>query len=336
VNATESPGNRPLTIVVLMGGDSAEREISLQSGAAVAAALDRRGHDVLRLDPAAFSLRAHDWAGVDAVFIALHGRFGEDGQVQEVLESAGVSYTGSGPNASRLAFSKSAAKERFLQCGVPTPPYALVHRADSAPRTRQLAETIGYPLVVKPDQQGSSLGVTIVQAPEQFPAALAACFAFGPFGLIEKAVLGTEWTLALFDDQPLPLIRIDTPHAFFDFDAKYAADSTRYVLEFQEPSETLHAITDAGMRACTALDTEGIARVDLRLDESLQPWVLEVNTVPGMTDHSLVPKAAARAGLTFDDLCDRAIRSALLRRHVPHNARDARNRPQPVPRRRAG
>ncbi len=336
MNPAGTSGTGPLTIVVLMGGDSAEREISLGSGAAVAAALDRRGHDVLRLDPAAFSLRAHDWSGVDAVFIALHGRFGEDGQVQEVLEAAGVPYTGSGPAASRLAFSKSAAKERLAQCGVPTPAYALIHRADSPARVRQLAEMIGYPLVVKPDQQGSSLGVTIVHAPEQLTAALAACFAFGPFGLIERAVLGTEWTLALFDDQPLPLIRIDTPHAFFDFDAKYAADSTQYVLEFHEPPEALEAITETGVRACAALGTEGVARVDLRVDESLHPWVLEVNTVPGMTDHSLVPKAAARAGMTFDDLCDRAIRSAMLRRHVRHNARDARIRPQPVSRRRAG
>lgn len=302
-------------IVVIAGGDSAEREISLHSGRSVVAALRGAGRQVAELDPAIDEVATWDWRPGDVALIALHGQFGEDGQVQELLASLGVPYTGSGPEASRLAFSKSAAKIRFLQKGVPTPAALVIHQSHSAARRRQMAEQLGFPLVVKPDQQGSSLGVSLVRGPDELEAAAASCFQYGSCGLIERAIAGSEWTLGLLDNEPLPLIRIGTSHELFDFDAKYADEATIYAFDFDEPAAVVSAIVDAGLRACAALGTAGIARVDLRLDESQRPWVLEVNTVPGMTDHSLVPKAAARAGLSLAELCERAVERA-WRRHT--------------------
>jgi D-alanine-D-alanine ligase len=304
---------------VLSGGQSAERDVSLASGAAVATALEARGHRVCCIDPAETCPREFEWLPDDVAFIALHGEFGEDGQVQELIESQGLPYTGSDSRASRLAFSKSAAKARFQQRNVPTPPSVLIHKSDPESRIRRLAERVGFPLVVKPDAQGSSLGVSLVPTPPDLMPAVQNCFGYGPFGLLEQAVIGTEWTLAMLDDQPLPVIQIGTSHALFDHDAKYRDSLTTYAFEFSIPPSAVAGIVDAGCRACEAIGTAGIARVDLRLDESLQPWVLEVNTVPGMTDHSLVPKAAARSGLSLGVLCERALESALLR-HDGHQA----------------
>lgn len=301
----------PLRIAVLLGGDSAEREISLQSGSAVAAALKQQGHTVTPIDPAEVDLESYDWSGIDVAFIALHGTFGEDGGVQTLLEQLAVPFTGSGAEASRLAFSKSAAKERFNQAGVSSPDYALVHSADSREQIAQHAATIGYPLVVKPDAQGSSIGVTIVEAAEQLDAALADSFALGDFTLIERAVFGTEWTLGVINNQPLPLIRIGTGREFFDYKAKYQDDATDYCLDPDESADTLERLTQTGLAACRCLRTTEFARVDMLLDDNSQPWVLEVNTIPGMTDHSLVPKSAGRAGLTMGELCDLIVQQAM-------------------------
>lgn len=300
-----------LRIVVLMGGDSAEREISLKSGAAVSVALSSLGHQVIDIDPAETSLTTYDWQGIDAVFIALHGTFGEDGGVQEILENAGVPYTGSDPQASRLAFSKSAAKERFALQDVPTAPYVLIHESDTAERIRREAVALGYPLVVKPDAQGSSLGVSIVRTPDDLAQALTQCFHYDSFGLLESYVAGTEWTVGLIDEEVLPLIRIGSDRGFFDFQAKYVDDATRYEFDVDVPAEVTAEIERTARNACRALGTRGLARVDLILDKFQRPWVLEVNTVPGLTDHSLCPKAAARKGLPFASLCERLVRSCL-------------------------
>ena len=235
--------------------------------------------------------------------------------MQQLLETAGVPYTGSDPQASRLAFSKSAAKLRFQQQGVPTPRYALVHRSDSFARLAELAERVSYPLVFKADQQGSSLGIEFVSEPDALEDAAAQCFAYGPFAILEEMIAGTEWTLGVIDDATLPLIQIETPHSFFDYQAKYDDEQTEYLFESSRPAEVLEQIRSVGAAACRVIGTSGIARVDLRLDADHRPWVLEVNTIPGMTDHSLVPKAADRAGISFGELCERAIESA-LRRHA--------------------
>jgi D-alanine-D-alanine ligase len=300
-----------LRVVVLLGGPSAERQVSLHSGAAVANALRSSGHKVVEVDPAQVNLEQFDWQGVDAVFIALHGPFGEDGQVQQILEHARVPYTGSGVAASRLTISKSATKERFLQCGVPTPRYAVIRQSDSAYHIARSAEAIGFPLVVKPDSQGSSLGVTIVPSIDVLPIALTRCFQYDSCGVLEQWIDGTEWTAGFIDDLPLPLIRIETDRPFFDYDAKYRDDGTRYRLDGGAPADVEKRIAQAAADACRVVGTRGIARVDLMLDVNDRPWVLEINTVPGMTDHSLVPKAANRAGIDFSELCERCLRSAL-------------------------
>lgn len=302
---------KPLRIAVLAGGDSDERDVSLASGESVAKALAQRGHIVSRVDPADGPLCSHNWGDIDVAFLALHGKFGEDGHVQGILEEIGIPYTGSNADASRLAFSKSASKERFLQFEVPTPPYVLIHESDDPSRIEKQARKIGYPLVVKPDAQGSSIGVTIVHSPSELSDALATCFAFDKFGLLEACVVGSEWTLGLIDDQPLPLIQIETGRLFFDFHAKYEDNATQYQFEFSLESNIVRAIENAGVRAAQSLGTSGIARVDIRVDRQNCPWVLEVNTIPGFTDHSLVPKAAARVGWSLGELCEKAIQSCL-------------------------
>jgi D-alanine-D-alanine ligase len=298
----------------LCGGTSAERVISLKSGAAVSRALAELGHSVHEVDPATVDVIRFDWARFDAAFIALHGKFGEDGQVQQILEKAGLPYTGSGVAASRLAFSKSASKERFVQHGVPTAPYVLIHESDAPHRIMQQASQLGFPLVAKPDTQGSSLGVSIVRTADDLPGALARCFHYDAFGLLEQALIGREWTVGTLDDRALPPIEIETDRPFFDFDAKYEDSATRYLFDSDAPAEEIERIVESARNACAALGTCGLARVDLIVDQSGSPQVLEVNTVPGLTDHSLVPKAAARAGLSFADLCQICLKSA-LRQH---------------------
>ena len=306
-----------LRIAVLSGGDSAERPVSLESGSAVADALLKRGHRVMQIDPAATPLDRISWPDFDVVFLALHGAFCEDGQVQSLMEERGVRYTGSDATASRLAFSKSASKERFAQDGVPTLPYVLFHESDGRERLRQAAATLGYPLIVKPNTQGSSLGVSIVHQEIELDAALAECFRYDLFGILEPYVSGTEWTVGLIDELVLPPIQITTPRAFYDYQAKYVDDATQYVFDADLPASVLAQITDAGRRAGAAIGTSGIARVDLMLDRQQSPWVLEVNTIPGFTSHSLIPKAAARIGIDFAELCERALKSCLSRTIPP-------------------
>ena len=314
--------NSPFQIALLAGGTSRERNISLESGAAVAKSLAERGHSVSPIDPAHVELSDLDWSSFDVAFLALHGTFGEDGHVQQILEEAGIPFTGSDSVASRLAFSKSAAKERFIQNGVPTPAYVLIHESDSAARIQQQANALGFPLAVKPDGQGSSLGITIVRTPEELPQALARCFHFDPFGLLEVAIDGTEWTLGLLDGEPLPLIQIETGRGFFDYTAKYEDDDTQYLFDFAFPASVIMSIESAGRRAYDALGCRGLARIDIRVDRFNEPWVLEVNTIPGMTGHSLVPKAAARLGLSLGAICERSIHNCLKHKATtPHQRR---------------
>jgi len=307
----------PLSIAVLLGGQSAERKISLQSGHAVADALQQRGHAIRLVDPAMQSLESVDWSGIDVAFMALHGTFGEDGGAQEVLERLGVPFTSSSAETSRLAFSKSAAKERFLQHNVSTPSYTLIHETDGIERIHEHARRIGYPIVIKPDAQGSSIGVSMVRAATELEAALSQCFYFESFGLMERLIDGTEWTLGMIDNDPLPLIRIETARGFFDYHAKYEDDATQYLFDDGVDARILQRLAQTGVAACQALGTRGVARVDMRLDQYGQPFVLEVNTIPGMTDHSLVPKAAARLGFDMGQLCElvleRTLRSAQQR-----------------------
>jgi D-alanine-D-alanine ligase len=310
--------SRPLNIAVLYGGPSAEREVSLDSGREVIAALERRGHSVIPIDPgptefdAHITLRCTDWSVFDVVFIALHGTFGEDGTVQAALDATGVPYTGSGAESSRLAFSKSAAKERFAADGIATPAYVLVNTEDPRSRAAFHAAQLGYPVVVKPDAQGSSLGVSIVRWPDELPAALEKCFALGPFGLLERYVAGSEWTVGFLGPQALPPMCVSTDHDFLDFDAKYRDEETSVSFDGGMPADVIAGIQATAARAGRALGTTGICRIDLRLDENNVAWLLEVNTLPGFTSHSAVPTAAARVGIEFDELCERVAAMPLV------------------------
>lgn len=323
-------------VVVLLGGDSAEREISLASGRAVIEALETRGHLVAPLDPLETPVPKFTWEPGDVALLALHGRYGEDGHVQSQLESLGIRYTGAGPEASRVAFSKSSAKLEFLRHEVPTPAHVTIHQSNSIGRLRRLAETVGYPFVVKPDQQGSSLGVSLVESPDQLAAAVAHALSFGSLGLIEKAIRGTEWTVGFLDSLPLPPICITTPHSFFDFAAKYADERTRYDFDGPLPTARRDRVVRAALQACRSIGVVGLSRVDIRVDEAGNPWVLEINTIPGLTDHSLVPKAAARLGWSLGELCERMILSGLAQFASRQSSPGLHNRTTGEPLRRAG
>ena len=298
-------------IAVLAGGPSAERAVSLESGAAVIQALQNRGHRAALIDPVEECLDSICWSEFDAAFIALHGTFGEDGQIQRLLEQHGIPYTGTPAAESAVIFSKTALKRKLAQAGISTPPFAVIRETDDAGYIQSQARQLGFPLVVKPDTQGSSLGVSLAETPDALPAALARCFHFDSVALFEVAVPGTEWTAGFLDQRPLPLIQIETQHEFFDFQAKYEDGSTRYHFDFDLSNEALDRIQNQAAAACHIAGTRGLARVDIRLDHNLHPWILEINNVPGLTSHSLIPMAAARLGIDLPQLCEQSIESCL-------------------------
>ena len=305
-----------LRIVVLAGGDSPERPVSLASGEQVAAALASAGHRVGRCDPADTAIETFPWSRYDACFLALHGGAGENGQIQQRLEVLGVPFTGSCSRASRLAMCKSASKERFFQVGVPTQPYVLVHAADSEADIARKTAGLNFPLVVKPDCQGSSLGLGLARNGAELRAAVKAALVFDPFAIVEPYVVGREFTVALLSRQPLPLLEVVAPAGLFDYEAKYESAMTEYRFETGLLPETATEIEQAAIAAADALGTAGLVRVDLILDRTGRPCVLEVNTIPGMTPHSLAPKAAAQAGLTLAGLCEWMLEDCLAASEV--------------------
>ena len=307
---------RSLRVAVLAGGESSEREISIVSGWQIVSALEAAGHEPTWLDPADTDLESIRTDQYDACFIALHGGAGEDGRVQQRLERLGVPYTGSGPAASWLAMSKSASKERFIQAGVPTPEYALVHSSESRRESAARAARIGYSLIVKPDSHGSSLGVGIADCPRRLGERLAESFALDPYVVMERLVRGREFTVAVLDRRPLPLLEIVTAESVFSFDAKYSSPTTEYRFETGLAPEIEATISRTAVAAAESLGTRGLVRVDLMLDAANQRWVLEVNTVPGLTGRSLAPQAAARAGISMPALCTWMIHDCLTRETV--------------------
>jgi D-alanine-D-alanine ligase len=300
-----------LRLVVLSGGDSAEREISLRSGAAVAAALERAGHDAVPVDPAETPLQRVDWALYDACFIALHGGAGEDGRVQDRLESLGVPFTGSRGGACRLAMRKSASKERFVERGVPTLEYELIGPDEAIDEVSRRVARLRYPLVVKPDCQGSSIGVCVARSHENVADCVAQARVYDRDCLVEPLVAGREFTVAVLDERPLPTIEIVTPEPVFSYQAKYQSSLTEYRFDFVLSSASRAEIVEAAVAAARALGTAGLARVDIMRSHEGDVSVLEVNTVPGMTPRSLAPLAAARAGIDMVELCDWMVRQCL-------------------------
>jgi D-alanine-D-alanine ligase len=290
-----------------MGGRSAEREISLKSGAMVLGALKRSGVDAHAFDPSKRRLDELAAEGFARAFIALHGRFGEDGTVQGALEYLGIPYTGSGVMASALAMDKWRTKLLWQAAGMPTPAYELL-----APRSdyARVADRLGLPLMVKPANEGSSLGMTKVTSVEALGAAYELAAGYDKAVLAEVFIEGIELTAAVLDDETLPLIRLETPRTFYDYEAKYFADDTRYICPCGLQEEEEQRVRQMAFEAFELLGCSGWGRVDLMLDRAGNPYLLEVNTVPGMTDHSLVPMAGRAKGISFEDLCVRILESA--------------------------
>jgi len=298
-------------VAVLMGGRSAEREISLRSGQGVLAALRANGVDAIAFDPAEQPIGNLAGLGLDACFICLHGRFGEDGTVQGALELMRVPYTGSSVLASALAMDKPLTKQIWMGLGIPTPQFVELVDAVSldSEANRSRLEALGIPLAVKPAREGSSLGFTRVNEREGLGAALSKALQFDRSALVEQFVTGREFTVALLDEpgggsvQALPVVEICAPGGDYGYDNKYFGDETKYLCPAPVDRALTEQMQSLSCRAFNALGCEGWARVDILLDEETNtPMLLEINTSPGMTDHSLVPMAAREAGMPYDRL----------------------------------
>ncbi len=295
-----------MNITVMLGGPSAEREVSLRSGASVAQALRSLGHQVNELDP-----QQPDWilaAGTEVVFLALHGTYGEDGAVQQRLEELKVPYTGCGPEASRIAFDKVLTKERCVAAGVPTAKYVVVDDAASDWPT-------GWqpPVVLKPVCQGSSVGLEFVEQPGEWNAALARAMQFDRAVLVEEKVVGRELTVGILAGRALPLVEVRPKQGSYDYTNKYTVGATEYLCPAPFDDAATANIQRVGLAAFEAVGGGDYARVDVMVRANGEPLMLEVNTLPGMTETSLLPKAAAAAGIGYEQLCQQMIDLALTR-----------------------
>lgn len=302
----EVPVIEGLTVAVLMGGRSAEREVSLNTGKQVIAALSERGADAFPVDPADPSfideLRSRR---PDVVFVCLHGRYGEDGTMQGLLELLGLPYVGSGVLASALAMDKVASKRMFAACGVPTPEYAVVRR-DEAWSEDAIVGAVGTRCVVKPASEGSAIGVSIVHEPGELEAAIATAFEHDDVALVERFVEGVEVTVGVLGTaQPfaLPTLEIVPEHEFYDYESKYVPGMSRHIIPARISEAARERCAELAVAAHRALGCRGVSRTDIVVEPSGAAWVLEVNTIPGMTRTSLLPDAARAAGIEFPDLC---------------------------------
>lgn len=295
-----------LNITVMFGGPSAEREVSLRSGAAVAEALRSLGHVVCELDPKSEPWVLH--ADTQAVFLALHGTYGEDGTVQHRLEKLGVPYTGCDPEASRIGFDKFLTKQCCVAAGVPTAKFVLV---DSATASWPTGWT--PPVVLKPVRQGSSVGLQFVDRMEEWTGALADAMRYDSQVLVEEKIAGRETTVGILDSKPLPLVEVRPKAGVYDYRNKYTAGTTDYLCPAPLDQATTARVQQSALAAFKAIGGRDYCRVDVMVRANGDPVVLEVNTLPGMTELSLFPKAAAAAGIGYADLCQRMIDLALKR-----------------------
>ncbi|WP_129933143.1 MULTISPECIES: D-alanine--D-alanine ligase [unclassified Pseudomonas] len=286
-------------VAVLYGGKSAEREVSLKSGAAVIDALSTAGVDVVAIDVGDDLLERLQSEKIDRAFIILHGRGGEDGSMQGLLECLGIPYTGSGILASALAMDKLRTKQVWQSLGIPTPRHAVLASESDC---LQASTELGFPLIVKPAHEGSSIGMAKVNSTQELVAAWQDAAKYDSQVLVEQWIHGPEFTIAVLRGQVLPPIALGTPHVFYDYDAKYIANDTQYRIPCGLDSVKEQELIDLTARACDAIGIEGWGRLDVMQDEQGRFWLLEVNTAPGMTDHSLVPMAARAAGLDFQQL----------------------------------
>jgi D-alanine-D-alanine ligase len=286
-------------VAVLFGGKSAERAVSLKSGKAVLQALQGAGVDAYGIDVGDDFLQRLLDEKIDRAFIVLHGRGGEDGSMQGLLDCAGIPYTGSGILASALAMDKLRTKQVWQSLGLPTPRHAVLASAEDC---RAAAAELGFPLIVKPAHEGSSIGMAKVADVDALITAWQDASQYDAQVLVEQWIHGPEFTIATLRGQVLPPIALGTPHSFYDYDAKYLANDTQYRIPCGLDASKEEELKALSACACEAVGSQGWARVDVMQDKRGQFWLLEVNTVPGMTDHSLVPMAAAAAGLDFQQL----------------------------------
>jgi D-alanine-D-alanine ligase len=294
-------------VAVLFGGKSAEREVSLKSGSMVLAALKKKGVNAHPFDPKDRDLQDLVRERYDRVFIALHGRFGEDGTVQGVLEWLGIPYTGSGVLASALAMDKLRTKRMWAADGLPTAPYAVLEKETDL---KAVAKRLGVPMFVKPASEGSSVGMTKVRKAAALDEAFALAVNYDPVVIAERFIDGPELTVAILGERALPIIRIVTPREFYDYEAKYIANDTQYLIPCGVSAKKEKELQALCLRAFRSLGCRGWGRVDLMLDKRGKPYLLEINTSPGMTDHSLVPMAARAVGISYEDLCVKVLEMA--------------------------
>ncbi|MGV3772729.1 MAG: D-alanine--D-alanine ligase [Verrucomicrobiales bacterium] len=298
--------NRRLKIAVFRGGPSAEREVSLRTGAAVAQAFRNNGHDVTEVDPlpGQWSLPS----GTEVVFLALHGTYGEDGGVQKELERLGVPYTGCDPEASRIAFDKALTKECCLAQGIPTAPYKVINSAQTP-----WDDQFPLPAILKPLRQGSSVGLQFINSPSDWPGAVVEALKYDTELLLEERIIGRETTVGILDGEALPVVEVRPKIGVYDYTNKYTSGATEYFCPADFAPGVAKAIQEAALGAFHAVGGRDYARVDVMVRQTGEPVVLEVNTLPGMTETSLLPKAAAAAGLSYGQLCEKMISLALAR-----------------------
>jgi len=312
------PANEFGKVAVLMGGRSAEREVSLMSGSGVLKALQHRGVDAHAFDPAERDLSELKRKGFKRCFIALHGRFGEDGTVQGALELLGIPYTGSGVMASSISIDKVMTKRVWLAEGLPTPKYVLLRRGSyTREQVRAVPDDLNLPLIVKPAREGSSIGVAKVQGYSEMAEAVDQAAALDADVLCEQFISGDEVTCPVLgtgdDARALPVIRIVAPEGNYDYQNKYFTDDTKYLVPCGLPQGEEEAIQEIVLKAYRVLGCRGWGRLDVMIDSATRkPYLLEINTSPGMTGHSLVPMSARAAGISYEDLCVQLLASAAL------------------------
>ncbi|MBU0679061.1 MAG: D-alanine--D-alanine ligase [Verrucomicrobia bacterium] len=287
-------------VAVLMGGPSAEREVSLASGSAVADALEEYGYTVVRIDVTEENLHLPE--SVEAAFIALHGAFGEDGRIQRLLAEQGVPYTGSGPESSEASFNKLTTKEMLLAAGLPTPRYEVIESPEEL--------TLPLPVVVKPVKQGSSIGIARVFRESEWPESFRKAAGFESGVMVEEYIEGRELTVGVVGESALPVLEIVAPEGYYDYDAKYTKGKTEYRVPAPIPDEITELCQDYAIRTFKVLDCRGLGRVDFRLRPDGSVFILELNSIPGFTATSLLPKAAKVAGVEFPELCHRILQMA--------------------------
>jgi D-alanine-D-alanine ligase len=306
-------------VAVVKGGRSLERQISLRSGARVQDALERLGHEVVAIDAGLDLVRQLRAASPDVAFVAMHGRDGEDGTVQELLEIAGVPYTGSGVLPCVRAADKVLAKHLMLEAGIPTPEFFAFSETafrdlGAADLLPAMEERLDFPIVVKPASGGSALGIRFARSAEDVPGALVSAFSYDSKVLLERHVAGRDLAVSLLDGEPLPVVEaIPVDEDFYDFEARYEIGRTDFTCPADLPGDATERSQELARRVYALFGLEGFGRVDLMLDEAGDLWVLEANPIPGLTDTSLLPQAAEAAGIGFDRLVERILELAAER-----------------------